>query len=268
MSKISLKSIQNTGKNSEKKVARNNNDKILTKYSEISNKPKNVTIKNDVPNEDFKLLLENIKTKKTEKKFNEIPKSEVLKPVLKEKQELNEHEKTKLIGLLHFYIAEFPEKLQSYKAKNFHKMDADKLLEMKEIFKKEISISSNLTMAVEASVKMLELYEFACCNFGVNIKGVSKIGETEEYKQTVKSVLLKYFDNSLISCVEPEYKLAYLIISNSLICHQINSMSKTNNKINTIERPTIEQPKTNIDENEQRIKEMELRNINNKYSDL
>jgi hypothetical protein len=45
-------------------------------------------------------------------------------------------------------------------------------------------------------------------------------------------------------------------------------MSISDEKINTIERPTIEPPKTNMDEDEQRIKEMELRNINNKYSDL
>jgi hypothetical protein len=54
-------------------------------------------------------------------------------------------------------------------------------------------------MAVEVSIKMLEMYEFTHYNFGVNIKGVSKIGQSEEYKQTVKAVLLKYFDNNLIS---------------------------------------------------------------------
>jgi hypothetical protein len=176
VSKISLKSIQNTGKKIEKNQVKNNDDKIVAKYSEISNKPKNVTIKNDVPHDDFELLLEKLKPQINPKKNTDIPKSEVLEPVLKEKQQLSEHEKTKLIGLLHLYIAKFPEKLKSYKAKNFHKMDVDKLLEMKEIFKKEVSTSSNLTMAVEASVKMLQLYEFAYCNFGVNIKGVSKIG--------------------------------------------------------------------------------------------
>jgi hypothetical protein len=33
-----------------------NNDKIEVKYKEISNKPQNVVIKNDIPNNDFELL--------------------------------------------------------------------------------------------------------------------------------------------------------------------------------------------------------------------
>jgi hypothetical protein len=235
MLKISLKSIQNNGKYLDKKMAKNNNNKIEVKYKEISNKPQNVVIKNDIPNNDFELLLNNLKKNEIEKANNEITKANVLKPVLKETKELNEHKTTKLIGLLHLYIAEFPDKLKSYKTKNFYKMDAEKLLEMKEIFKKEINTSTNITMAAEASVKMIELYEFVCCNFGMNIKGVSKIRQTDEYKQTVKSILLKYFDNSLVNCVEPEYKLTYLIISNSLICHQINAMSDIPNKINNIE---------------------------------
>jgi hypothetical protein len=79
-----------------------------------------------------------------------------------------------LIGLLHLYIAEFPEKLKAYKGKNFYKMKDAELLALKEVFKKEVTTSNNLSMAVDASVKMLELYEFACCNFGVNIKGIAK----------------------------------------------------------------------------------------------
>jgi hypothetical protein len=68
-------------------------------------------------------------------------------------------------------------------------MDVDKLLEMKKIFKKENNINNNLNMVVGVSVTMLKLNEFACCNFGVNI---SKIKETDKYKQTIKSVLLKF----------------------------------------------------------------------------
>jgi hypothetical protein len=33
---------------------------------------------------------------------------------------LLEYEKNKVIGLLHLYISEFPDKLKTYKGKNFH----------------------------------------------------------------------------------------------------------------------------------------------------
>jgi hypothetical protein len=205
-----------------------------------------------------------VQDKMTEK--NVVPK---ITPPVPETKSLTDQDRNKLIELLHLYIAEFPDKLKAYKGKNFHKLDDEKLLQMKEIFKKEVVTSNNLTMAVEASIKMLELYEFTCCNFKVNIKGISKLGESEEYRQTVKSVLLKYFDNSLISCVEPEYKLAYLIVSNSLIYHQLNTMIETKEKIQNIERPLLDQKQSElINEDQKKIKEMELRNINNKYNDL
>jgi hypothetical protein len=64
--------------------------------------------------------------------------------------------------------------------------------------------------------------------------------------------------------------IAYLIISNSLICHQLNTMNETTEKINNIEKPLIQNKIDNkvINEDELKIKEMQLRNINNKYNDL
>jgi hypothetical protein len=106
---------------------------------------------------------------------------------------------------------------------------------MKEIFKKEVNTGNNLSMAVESFIKLLELHESVCCDFmQVNIKGILKLGQSHEYKDCIKAIIMKYFDNSLISCVEPEYKLAYLIISNTLICHQLNTMENHNKKIKVI----------------------------------
>jgi hypothetical protein len=226
MTKISLKSIQNNVRNGEIK-------EILSKPIEKQVKvklTKNVVNKPDF-NQIMKEITNTVKFKELQVENTVVPKVinykesaefplslSQTKDVTFTKQ-LTEHERDKLIGLLHLYIVEFPDKLKSYKIKNLHKMDDSSLLELKEVFKKEVTTSNNLSMAVETSVKLLEIYEFACCNFGINIKGMSKISESEEYKQTLKAVLLKYFDNSLVSQVEPEYKLAYLIISNSLICH-------------------------------------------------
>jgi flagellin-specific chaperone FliS len=161
-------------------------------------------------------------------------------------------------------------------------MTDEELLNMKEIFKKEVNTSNNLSMAVKLSVKLLELYEYICCDFmQVNIKEISKLRESEEYKDCVKAVLIKYFDNSLISCVEPEYKLAYLVIGNTLLCYQLNSMEANNNKVkvittksNQIEAPNQLNIKNNIpeinetDNTNNKIKEMMLKDVNTKYSDL
>jgi hypothetical protein len=161
-------------------------------------------------------------------------------------------------------------------------MTDEELLNMKEIFKKEVNTSNNLSMAVESSVKLLELYEYVCCDFmQVNIKGISKLGESQKYKDCVKAVLMKYFDNSLISCVEPEYKLAYLVISNTLLCHQLNSIETTNNKIKVIATKNDQMKASDnlsiinripqIDESadtNNKMKEMMLRDVNMKYSDL
>jgi hypothetical protein len=126
-------------------------------------------------------------------------------------------------------------------------------------------------MAVESSVKLLKLYEYVCCDFmQVNIMGISKLRESQEYKDCVKAVLMKYFDNSLISCVEPEYKLAYFVISNTLLCHQLNSIETNNNKVKVIITKSND-IKTQINESactNNKIKEMMLKDVNMKYSDL
>jgi hypothetical protein len=127
-----------------------------------------------------------------------------------------------------------------------------------------------LSIAFESSVKILELYKFTCCSFGVNIKEISKIGSSNKYKDTVKAIVLKYFDNNLINQVEPEYKLMYLIISNILICHQINNMNTVTEKISYIKKPSLENKTTQpiINKNQIKITQMALKDLNNKYQDL
>ena len=79
-------------------------------------------------------------------------------------------------------------------------------------------------------------------------------------------------DSSLVSQTEPEMKLAYIILSNSLVCHQINSMNETNTKINSIEQQNIPQLQQNnkVNDGSEIMKAMQLRNINSnlEYKDL
>jgi hypothetical protein len=180
MTKISLKSIQNNNinhvkpkttqkpvKNVAMKVPKQS-DKVVTKQSlvfqdkNIENKP----IFNDILTSLQKNIVEN-----KENLVHEQPTNEFHKQVKKEQKavnskELSESERNKLIGLLHLYISEFPDKLKTYKGKNFLKMTNDELIDMKELFKKEVNTSNNLSMAVEFSVncwRCMSMYVVILC---------------------------------------------------------------------------------------------------------
>ena len=184
---------------------------------------------------------------------------------------LTENERNKIIALCQLYLAEFPEKLTEYKnkVKNLHKMSDEDLVELKQIMQKQVTTSNSLGMAVETSVKALELYEYIMCDYAnINIKGVSKLGQFQEYRDCIKAVLLKYMDRSLISQVEPEYKLTYLILSNSVMCHQLNSMNETNNKIQTIEHKIESNNNSEPNTDNDIIKKLKLNNLNTTFRDL
>lgn len=146
-------------------------------------------------------------------------------------------------------------------------MTDEKLQETLQLMKRDASTSNSLNMAVAASGKALELYEFMMCNYAnINIKGVSKLQESTEYQELVKSTLLKYMGTSLVSTVEPEQRLMYLIISNSIMCHQVNSLNDNIEKVQSIEKQ--ESQPVAISEEDQMMKNLMVRNLNNEYSDL
>jgi hypothetical protein len=196
MAKISLKSIQNNNINQVKPKTKQKPVKNMEIHA-----PKqcnNIVIKQPESKHTFNDILTSFVVENKENLVNAQHANEFQNNIQKQKVEVVRHDKpllepkrNKLIGLLHLYISEFPDKLKTYKGKNFHKMTDEKLLNMKEIFKKEVNTSNNLSMAVESSVKLLELYEYVCCDFmQVNIKGISKLGESQEYKDCVKAVLM------------------------------------------------------------------------------
>ena len=67
-----------------------------------------------------------------------------------------------------------------------------------------------------------------------------------------------------------DFSTAYLVISNSLLCHQMNTLQDSKQKMNRVEEtPQQNTPhnKPNIEDDEL-IKSLHLRDINSKYSDL
>jgi hypothetical protein len=145
---------------------------------------------------------------------------------------LTPHQRDKRIAILSLYCAEFPEKLSKYKSKQFSKMSNAELIEYQTMMQKEITTSSSLGIITEQSKKALKLYEYFMVNYAeINIYGVSKLGDSQEYKDCIKAVLLKYMSDSLVSVVEPEYCLAYLVISSSIMAHANNSLNENQQRV-------------------------------------
>lgn len=178
---------------------------------------------------------------------------------------LTPHQRDKHIAILNLYCAEFPEKLSKYKNKQFNKMSDAELREYRTTMQKEVTTSSSLGMITEQSKKALELYEYFMVNYAdINIRGVSKLGDSQEYKDCVKAVLLKYMSDSLVSVVEPEYRLAYLVISTSIMAHANNNLNESQQKLNIVEtKVQVPDPPSS-----QVVKNLEVQQINYKYSDL
>lgn len=281
--KIDLSSIRNRAK----KEINDDTTKIVTKKENIEpsfeasfpnwqklshdyNNTKN-TVNNTVVDKNMVVKNEVVKNEVTK---NEVNNTEVQKP-------LTENERMKLISILNLYICEFPEKLGKYKNKQLHTMTDENLLKLKDEFHREVCTSNQMGMVVEASKKALSLYEYLLCNMNFDVEGVHRIGDDPEWSQNVKALCLKHMDNITMQN-EPEMKLMFLLASGTIMTHQINSMKKTNEKIEHIEENNNETQKNiphngNVEHNniehknieqEEIMKRLQLKSLSNKYVDI
>lgn len=204
--------------------------------------------------------------KKIEEKKN-VEKKNVEKNIVSKndvEKTLTENERYKLIALCQLYISEFPDQLDKYKTKKLNKLCDQDLINFKIQIQKEATTSNTLNMLSQHSHKILEFYEYAMCDImNVNIRGVSKMTQGEEFNQTFKAFLLKYMGDNLINSVEPENKLMFMIISNSAIAHQINAMNERTLKMNATEQKIAVN-----NEQQQPLNENKIEQINNEFSDL
>lgn len=233
-------------------------------HIDLSSITSNVDKKDNIPIEN-----NSIKDKKPIQEPRIDLKPEVEKPVKENKVVVKEtaievkkvtltpNEKAKIIAIIQLYIAEFPDKLKKYKSKNLDKMSDEDLIELKSTIHKEAISTNSLSMLTENSGKMLLLYEHLMCDYvGVNVKGVSNIANSEEYKACVKALLLKHMGDSLISSVEPEYQLLYMIVCGSVMAHANNEMLESNTKV------------AHIEDNNSSVDASKLRELNEKFRDL
>lgn len=120
-------------------------------------------------------------------------------------------------ALANLYLSEFPEKLARYKSRKVDKMDSDEINGFLDTLKVEASTSSGLNMITANAGHVLRVYEHMMTTYvGWNVTGVSAMADTPEFRDLVKATALKFMSTSLVSVVEPEAKLAFMLIAGSM----------------------------------------------------
>lgn len=244
MAKINLKSIQNNYKT---------NDKINTEKQEIN--VKTIDNKENKDNNNKQLLNNDILKSIIDKSKNNISND---KSIIENDVKLSPNDRVKLESLITLYIHEF-DKLSKYKQKNLTKMSDNQLVQFKNSLQHEIHSTNSLGLITEASKKLLYGYEFLMDQIGVKCKGISnQLSNNEEYNNTCKAVILKNIgETALISTVEPEYKLLFMIFQSTMMLHMSSELMENKQKINNINQ------NDNINESNDKIKD-----INDKYNIL
>lgn len=244
MAKINLKSIQNNNKiNTE-----NNIKKHETNIKSIDNNNNN----------DKQLLNNDVIKSIIDKSKNNISNDKNDKSIIENDVKLSPNDRIKLESLITLYIHEF-DKLSKYKQKNLTKMSDNQLVQFKNSLQHEIHSTNSLGLITEASKKLLYGYEFLMDQIGVKCKGISnQLSNNEEYNNTCKAVILKHIgETSLISTVEPEYKLLFMIFQSTMMLHMSSELMENKQKINNINQ--------NDNNNESNDK---IKDINDKYNIL
>jgi len=144
--------------------------------------------------------------------------------VVPSNNEINEEdsiERRRLILMLEFYVIEFPDKLSSFKKTDFSKLDDKKLKELKSEFDFIIGAKCNVKSTQYMVLQGVYLIETLSKSFiGLKVDGLTNSVNDKEFMDDVKHLALKYM--SLVK-TEPEHRIAYKILSNMLLLHQVNS---------------------------------------------
>ena len=131
-------------------------------------------------------------------------------------------DRSKIIAKLNLYIDTFPEKVGKRHG-NFDKMSDEELVAAEVNFKSLVNSGNHLNAVVTMSQQALSLYEFVLVNMmDVPVAGVSKVGQTPEWKEAMQALALKHMD-SLTFQTEPEMKLLYLLFMHSAVAYSAGS---------------------------------------------
>lgn len=186
-------------------------DEINLESIQYKPKPK------EKPKEKVKEKVVKKDVKPVEKQLVKRAKSKTMKEMPSEEEVMN---KRKIILLLEFYKIEFPDELKAYKKLNLHKKSFDELSDLKSEMDFILGNNSGIASAVKLFRIGIHTLEVLAVNFTpINCKGLSSICNDPDVIKDIKLIALK---NSKLIQTEPEYRLAYKIITTALALHNIN----------------------------------------------
>lgn len=179
-------------------------------------KPKEIPIKKDVSKKPVK--------KDVEPKIKEPNKQLVKKMAKNSKEIVGEEEllnKRRLILMLQFYLIEFPNELKSFKKVNFEKKTFDELQDIQKEMDFVLGNNSGIANVVKMFRIGIQALEVLTVNFTpINCSGISEIiCNDPDAMKDLKLIALK---NSRLIQTEPEYRLAYRIVSTAMVLHSVN----------------------------------------------
>jgi hypothetical protein len=165
----------------------------------------------------------------------------------------------RLLLVIQHYQLEFPEQLSSFKSDKFEKKSLDELKEITKQMESIITAKESLRGTQQMITSGLQMFEFAMNGLTpIKATGLSKAMLSDPGVMTdIKLVAIKRM--SLVE-TEPESRLLYKLVTNTMLLHNINSASD-----NTPSKTTSAVQKTTGLANENNT---ELEAINKKYSDL
>lgn len=193
-------------------------------------------------------------------------KTKIPKPDLPKNEtqiELSDIERVKKIKVLELYVTEFPDKLEKFKNTNFNKCSNAELIEYKEQFDKSIGTTNNLEWSVSISKQALHLYEMVGRMGGLEINGISKLGDDPNWSKNIKALCLKYLDGG-VTLIEPEHQLLFMLFQNTLMLHYLNTSE-------VAQLPPVQQA-NQVSEEEKKsndiVTKLEIQNLNREFEDI
>jgi len=186
--------------------------------------------------------------------YNEDTQVDVIKPAYDEqpqepKKDVDNYEsnfgqdRRRQILLLKMYINEFPTQLSAYKDIDLESLRNDDLSNLKDEIDFLLGCKNTVQAGQQAFIQAVSVFEELTKNFTpLKTEGFTKACMTPQIMDDVKHVCIKRMD--LIK-TEPETRLAYGLITNLLLIHNLNSQNEQHTQIQNQSPPPNEINKIN-----------------------
>jgi hypothetical protein len=181
------------------------------------------------------------------KDVKSVHKSIIKQPKEKEKEN-DAVDKRRLVLILELYLVEFPKQLEPFKGTKFNSKSIEELMDIMNQMDGIISSKSCMKQTQKAIVSGIRTIEFvATYATPIKCQGLSEVMlNNPETLDDIKHIALKRMS---MASVDPEIRLAYNVLQNMLMLHNINS---NQNQVRPVEQDKISQ----------------IKKVNNDFNDL